>query len=80
MKIINTQEFRPEGILMRRSMGDAWEAFMGGGSSHSEEAIYLTHIINRCEGACIPYCLNASPGKGYYIMPLKETDNRWRGI
>ncbi len=47
-----------------------WEAFMAQGTSHSPMGVTLSYIMERCEQEEVPYRLTASPGRGYFIIPL----------
>ncbi len=74
MKVINTIEAKVRGKLTHAGIERVWQHFLEGGTNHSKNATYLTHIINRCEAEGIPYCLHAMPGVGYYITPIKEDE------
>ena len=47
-----------------------WEAFLEHGTNHSQQALTLPYIINRCEEENVPYRLTAIPGQGYFIEQL----------
>lgn len=47
-----------------------WERFRERGTQHSPLGVHLTYIMERCEQEVVPYRLTASPGKGYFIIPL----------
>lgn len=49
-----------------------WASFMDGGTAHSACATTLPYIIRRCEREGVPFTLNAHPGIGYWIEPIKE--------
>lgn len=60
--------YQHEMSLSKVQQEKQWRNFLAGhGSNHSERALTLAHIINRCEREGVGYRLTALPGMGYYL-------------
>jgi hypothetical protein len=67
LAVISTAEIALSKVAQKR----IWRMFLDGGTNHSANASTLAYLIRRCELEGVPYKLNAYPGTGYFMEPIK---------